>query len=447
MNMVVLVLVGLFIRLCLIIYGEWQDRTMTVKFTDIDYFVFNDAASYITQGKSPYLRATYRYTPLLAWMLQPNIWYSSVFGKLLFIILDVYTGHLIYSIVISSKNITPKTAKLCAAFWLFNPLSMTVSSRGNAESIMTCLVLLCLKLLLERKVLSSAIVYSLAVHFKIYPVTYAIPIYLFLNDSMVEKGKHSLWKTSYSMIKPTQQRVGFVMAAGITLAMLTGVFYYMYGWEFLHHTYLYHVTRKDIRHNFSVYFYMLYQQSGADKSVVISLVSFIPQVLLLLVFSVKFYATPELVFFLNTFAFVTFNKVCTSQYFLWYLCLLPLLFPYLTKISLRKAAVLVILWFTGQGIWLLPAYYLEFQGYNTFLYIWLAGLVFFVINCYIIYEIMDNYSSKPYVFRKSALSVGNGHTVDKKSKGKKTSDEVYKSTSNENFARNTRSQTKRRVKN
>jgi phosphatidylinositol glycan class M len=88
-------------------------------------------------------------------------------------------------------------------------------------------VLLCLKLLLERKVLSSAIVYSLAVHFKIYPVTYAIPIYLFLNDSMVEKGKHSLWKTSYSMIKPTQQRVGFVMAAGITIAMLTGVFYYM----------------------------------------------------------------------------------------------------------------------------------------------------------------------------------------------------------------------------
>jgi phosphatidylinositol glycan class M len=49
MNMVVLVLVGLFIRLCLIIYGEWQDRTMAVKFTDIDYFVFNDAAYYITQ--------------------------------------------------------------------------------------------------------------------------------------------------------------------------------------------------------------------------------------------------------------------------------------------------------------------------------------------------------------------------------------------------------------
>ena len=179
------------------------------------------------QGKSPYLRATYRYTPLLAWLLQPNIWFSSVFGKLLFITLDIYTGYLIYSIVISSKNIKPSTAKLCAAFWIFNPLSMTVSSRGNAESVMTCLVLLCLKLLLERKVLSSAIVYSVAVHFKIYPVTYAIPIYLFLNESPVLKGKHSLLDTSWNMIKPTRLRVVFVMVAGITLVALTGIFYYM----------------------------------------------------------------------------------------------------------------------------------------------------------------------------------------------------------------------------
>ena len=42
-------LLGLLIRIGLIIYGEWQDRTMAVKFTDIDYFVFNDAAAYVTQ--------------------------------------------------------------------------------------------------------------------------------------------------------------------------------------------------------------------------------------------------------------------------------------------------------------------------------------------------------------------------------------------------------------
>ena len=41
--------VSLLIRLGLITYGEWQDRTMAVKFTDIDYQVFTDAAQFMSQ--------------------------------------------------------------------------------------------------------------------------------------------------------------------------------------------------------------------------------------------------------------------------------------------------------------------------------------------------------------------------------------------------------------
>ena len=44
-----LLLVSFLIRLILVVYSSWQDRNFDVKYTDVDYFVFTDAARYIYQ--------------------------------------------------------------------------------------------------------------------------------------------------------------------------------------------------------------------------------------------------------------------------------------------------------------------------------------------------------------------------------------------------------------
>lgn len=93
---------------------------------------------------------------------------------------------------------------------------------------------------------------------------------------------------------------------------------------------MYHVIRKDHRHNFSPYFYPIYlgysetqNASSLDlatsyyKAVVRSpLVSFVPQMLLAIGSGFAFGPRLEdlpFAWFIQTAIFVTFNKVCTSQ--------------------------------------------------------------------------------------------------------------------------------------
>lgn len=389
----VLLSLALVMRLVLIGFGIYQDRTMIVKYTDVDYQVFTDASRYVTQGESPYRRSTYRYTPLLAWMLTPNIYLTFIFGKLLFVVCDLLTGLLIQRIL-QQRGISAESACLYSALWLLNPLPAGVSTRGNAESLLSALVLGVLLCLERRQLFAAALVYGLSVHMKIYPVTYALPIALSLQTKDPGTGKSSgkrswrLWGFLCRLLN--RDLLMFAFVSGGLFCALTLVFYRMYGWEFLHETYLYHLTRRDIRHNFSPYFYMLYLMAESPLSPTLGMAAFLPQVFLLLMTSVAFHTDLALCCFLNTAIFVTFNKVCTSQYFLWYLCLLPLVIPHLT-LSLKKGIGMLALWFAGQSLWLAPAYYLEFEGRDTFVLIWLAGLLFLIINTYIIATIISHY--------------------------------------------------------
>ncbi|XP_040567561.1 LOW QUALITY PROTEIN: GPI mannosyltransferase 1 [Lepeophtheirus salmonis] len=368
--------VGGVLRVLLIVYGDLLDRSSRngdVKFTDVDYRVFTDAAKLVWEGGSPYERHTYRYTPILSWLLLPNIGFHPLFGKFVFCFADILVTKLLHSLTHSSSYFP--------LFWLYNPLIIGVSARGNAESILILLILTTLYLFKERVFFLSGIAFALSIHFKLYPIIYALSFY---NVLTIGRGWRSLFDVNTA-------RIRFVSGTVLTLILLTGFFYYIYGYDFLEHSYLYHLSRKDTRHNFSVYFYMLYL-TVEEEDIGISLLTFIPQVVLLLGLIKKFGNWKDLSFclFCQTFVFVAYNKVVTSQYFLWYIGLFPLV---LSRLQLSKSEAITsgLLWGFAQGSWLLPAYFLEFRGYNTFQFIWIESLAFFCANIGLLSKFIRKY--------------------------------------------------------
>jgi len=94
--------------------------------------------------------------------------------------------------------------------------------------------------------------------------------------------------------------------------------------------------------------------------------------------------------FVQTAAFVILNKVCTSQYFLWYLLLLPLLIPSLSITPTRALAYLAV-WFGTQALWLGEAYKLEFLGEPVFYGLWVRSLIYVLGHTWVLAGIMQGY--------------------------------------------------------
>lgn len=366
---------------------------MPVKYTDIDYVVFTDAARFVYEGDSPYLRETYRYTPLLAWMLVPTafggLWFH--FGKVLFMACDLLTGLLIYRILPALVSTNRRVVLL--ALWLLNPMVITISTRGSSESVLTFIILLAVDTLLRELYFELAMWLGVAIHFKIYPIIYLPAIMYYL----VPKGKPLPGLARIPVLNWLNGKN--ITYAAITAASVSAWNYFMfleYGWEFLHHSYFYHLTRLDHRHNFSVYNIVLYYKSASQgqNSGIMSVLlgieksAFVPQLLISAVLVPLKMAQHSLIacLFVQTFAFVTFNKVMTSQYFIWFLIFLP---GYLATSTLGKkyslGFALAALWVVAQGAWLFLAYRLEFLGVSTFDHGLLgAACGFFLVNCWLI---------------------------------------------------------------
>jgi len=216
---------SLLIRLVLICYGEWQDRNFAVKFTDIDYHVFSDAAKHIMEGRSPFLRPTYRYTPLLAILLTPNHFLFYSFGKIIFVVCDLIAGWLIHRIL-TLQRVGEGTKLVSCLLWLLNPLTATVSSRGNAESLLAVLVLLTLYCLMHKQLILSAMVFGLAVHMKIFPLMYSLPLFLLLDESYhsgvldPSKKQISTWRAFLNA-----SRLKFTFISVLTFVLITALLY------------------------------------------------------------------------------------------------------------------------------------------------------------------------------------------------------------------------------
>ena len=365
------------LRVTLVVYSNFHDKTFNVPYTDVDYKVFTDAARHIVKGDSPFERDTYRYTPLLALLLTPNIFVHENFGKILFSFVDVLVAILIRRIL-TRQNCSDKLKLICVLIWLYNPFTVIISTRGNADSVAVLLVMLTLDLFQQDKFILSGLLHAVSIHFRLYPIAFSVPMYFSLNEK-----NHLL---------PNKNQLKLVLTCVFSIALLTIANYYFYGYKYLYESLIYHVIRKDTKHNFSVYFYMLYLTANQPPSIIEKIFTFLPQLTLLLMLSYKFSKKSELPFamFTQAMVMVTYNPVLTSQYFFWYLSLLPLCLPRF-RLSIARSLCLCSAWIFSQGLWLLAAYLLEFRGLNTFTYIWLASLLFFAVNVKILNDIIVHY--------------------------------------------------------
>ena len=195
---------------------------------------------------SPYTRATYRYTPLLAVLLAPNQWLHPSFGKFLFAGCDILAGVLMYNLLVSvilPRSPSPRTpssstprapettsekpvpgdedlrrkATFLVSLHLLSPLVFTISTRGSSESVLSLFVLATLYCAYSARWDAAAILLGLSTHWKIYPFVYGVACL-----GVIGGGGAGMWGRLV-----TWRGVRFACVSAGTFALLGAVMYAM----------------------------------------------------------------------------------------------------------------------------------------------------------------------------------------------------------------------------
>ncbi|GAA6054036.1 hypothetical protein JCM3770_001332 [Rhodotorula araucariae] len=411
------------LRGLLLCWGAYQDAHSAVRYTDIDYAVFSDAALCLARPHAqqcahargplapswlgdPYARATYRYTPLVALALTPNLVVHPACGKVLFALCDLVVGVLLHRLL-RRRGATDKHAgRAVAAAWLLNPVVANISTRGSSEALVGALVVSALSLAEYARWDAAAAVFGVAVHVKIFPFMYGTSVVA----ALVASACGDRWLALRRILRFGTLSFSCFMALNLAL-------YLLFGEPFIRETFLYHLSRLDHRHNFSTYFYPFYLSASPSAPAPSStlqllarhpLSAFVPQLALSLGLGALFGAQDlPFAWLVQTFAFVTFNKVCTSQYFLWYLWLLPAAAPSLSFTPLRATLVGAI-WALSQAVWLSQAFRLEMRGEPRFREVWAAGVAFLVVQSWVLSEVLRAWRRPGGVRVVQARKVGEG---------------------------------------
>lgn len=363
---------GLLLRLLMIIFGFY----FFADFTDIDYHIISDAARYVSKGDSPFARNTYRYSPLIAFLLQPNN-ILPYFGKVLFSVADVVLVFALH-VISSHQHKHSIWGLLC---WSLNPLVASICTRGSFDSISNCFVVVMVATCLFRYYALCGIVVGLAIHLRLYPLIF-VPTLLLHASHPLPLLSPSFYLKKWDYYRKMVNTVAFRNASIFLCCLLaafgmpTLYFYKKYGQEYVSASFLYHIRRVDIRHNFSPLYYAIYLSNDGMPAL-----SLLPQMFLIVIATFSL-ARQDVILtvYVISHVFVIFNKVSTAQYFTWYGCLVPLLLSRVHVHIFFETFFLALFWILSLCLWLWNAYILEFRGENYIFYVWVCSMLFLVAN-------------------------------------------------------------------